>query len=163
LRRRTYHPLPLRRAPPFSVTLELAAYCPLTLTARKCTRRPRVLQSCFTEPICVRPTCYRRARFFFTLDRRKGSTQLSEMARAHAASGADMVTVAVRRSISPTSPRSRLDYIPRDKCSSSQHRCVYTADEAFAPLGSEGSGSFALVKLEVIATSKRFIRHGTID
>jgi len=45
-----------------------------------------------------------------------GNTAVSGNGRAHAASGADMVTVAVRRvNLTDKSKESLLDFIPRDK------------------------------------------------
>src|SRR5438105_741506 len=76
-----------------------------------------------------------------------------EMARAHAASGADMVTVAVRRvNLTDKSKESLLDYIPRDKMFILPNTAAcYTADEAIrtARLGRE-VGLSNWVKLEVI-------------
>src|ERR1700747_2308020 len=55
-----------------------------------------------------------------------------EMARAHAASGADMVTVAVRRvNLTDKSKESLLDYIDREKIFILPNTAgCYTADEA---------------------------------
>ena len=55
-----------------------------------------------------------------------------EMARAHAASGADMVTVAVRRvNLTDRSKESLLDYIDREKIFILPNTAAcYTADEA---------------------------------
>src|SRR2546426_8440048 len=52
-----------------------------------------------------------------------------EMARAHAASGADMVTVAVRRvNLTDKGKESLLDFIPRDKMFILPHTAAcYTA------------------------------------
>jgi len=84
-----------------------------------------------------------------------------EMARAHAASGADMVTVAVRRVTMPgrggatdggKSGKSLLDYIPRDKMFILPNTAgCYTAEEAVrtARLAQE-VGLSNWVKLEVI-------------
>src|SRR5580700_4908385 len=76
-----------------------------------------------------------------------------EMARAHAASGAEMVTVAVRRvNISDRTKESLLDYIDRDKFFILPNTAAcYTADEAVrtARLGRE-AGLSDWVKLEVI-------------
>jgi thiazole synthase len=76
-----------------------------------------------------------------------------EMARAHAASGAEMVTVAVRRvNLSDRSKESLLDYIDRDKLFILPNTAgCYTADEAIrtARLGRE-AGLSEWVKLEVI-------------
>jgi thiazole synthase len=64
-----------------------------------------------------------------------------EMQRAHAASGADMVTVAVRRvNLTDKTKESLLDYIPRDKMFILPNTAAcYTADEAIrtARLGRE--------------------------
>ena len=76
-----------------------------------------------------------------------------EMARAHTASGADMITVAVRRvNLSDKSKESLLDFIPRDKMFILPNTAAcYTADEAIrtARLGRE-VGLSNWVKLEVI-------------
>src|SRR6202012_4853842 len=76
-----------------------------------------------------------------------------EMARAHAASGADMVTVAVRRvNLTDRSKESLLDYIDREKIFILPNTAgCYSADEAVraARLGREG-GLWGCVKLEVI-------------
>ena len=76
-----------------------------------------------------------------------------EMARAHAASGADMVTVAVRRvNLSDRSKESLLDYIDREILFILPNTAAcYTADEAIrtARLGRE-AGLSNWVKLEVI-------------
>src|SRR6476661_2802294 len=75
------------------------------------------------------------------------------MARAHAASGADMVTVAVRRlNLADKSKESLLDFIPRDKIFILPNTAgCYTADEAVrtARLAQE-VGLSNWVKLEVI-------------
>jgi thiazole synthase len=77
----------------------------------------------------------------------------AEMARAHAASGADMVTVAVRRvNLTDKTKESLLDFIPRDKMFILPNTAAcYTADEAIrtARLGRE-VGLSNWVKLEVI-------------
>jgi thiazole synthase len=77
----------------------------------------------------------------------------AEMARAHAASGADMVTVAVRRvNLTDKTKASVLDFIPRDKMFILPNTAAcYTADEAIrtARLGRE-VGLSNWVKLEVI-------------
>src|SRR6059036_738597 len=82
---------------------------------------------------------------------------LQEMARAHAASGADMVTVAVRRvNLTDKSKESLLDYIPRDKMFIIPNTAAcYTADDAIrtARLGRE-VGLSNWVKLEVIGDQK---------
>ncbi len=76
-----------------------------------------------------------------------------EMARAHTASGADMVTVAVRRvNLTDKSKESLLDYIDREKIFILPNTAgCYTADEAIrtARLGRE-VGLSNWVKLEVI-------------
>jgi thiazole synthase len=76
-----------------------------------------------------------------------------EMARAHAASGADMVTVAVRRvNLSDRSKESLLDFIDRSKIFILPNTAgCYSADEAVraARLGRE-AGLSEWVKLEVI-------------
>ena len=75
------------------------------------------------------------------------------MARAHAASGAGMVTVAVRRvNLTDRSKESLLDYIDREKFFILPNTAAcYTADEAVrtARLGRE-AGLSNWVKLEVI-------------
>src|SRR5271155_5879082 len=81
----------------------------------------------------------------------------SEMARAHAASGADMVTVAVRRvNLTDRSKESLLDYIDREKIFVLPNTAAcYTADEAIrtARLGRE-VGLSNWVKLEVIGDER---------
>ncbi len=76
-----------------------------------------------------------------------------EMARAHATSGAEMVTVAVRRvNLTDRSKESLLDYIDREKIFILPNTAAcYTADEAIrtARLGRE-AGLSNWVKLEVI-------------
>ena len=76
-----------------------------------------------------------------------------EMRRAHQASGADMVTVAVRRvNLSDRSKESLLDYIDREKIFILPNTAAcFTADEAVrtARLGRE-AGLSSWVKLEVI-------------
>src|SRR5580700_929096 len=76
-----------------------------------------------------------------------------EMARAHAASGADMVTVAVRRvNLTDRTKESLLDYIDRDKIFILPNTAgCYSADDAVraARLGRE-VGLSEWVKLEVI-------------
>jgi thiazole synthase len=80
-----------------------------------------------------------------------------EMARAHAASGADMVTVAVRRvNLTDRSKESLLDFIDRDKVFVLPNTAgCYTADEAIrtARLARE-VGLSNWVKLEVIGDQK---------
>src|SRR6058998_1607382 len=77
----------------------------------------------------------------------------TEMARAHAASGADMVTVAVRRvNLTDRSKESLLDYVDREKIFVLPNTAAcYTADEAIrtARLARE-AGLSNWVKLEVI-------------
>jgi len=77
----------------------------------------------------------------------------AEMARAHAASGAEIVTVAVRRvNLSDRTKESLLDYIDREKRFILPNTAgCYTADEAIrtARLGRE-AGLSNWVKLEVI-------------
>src|SRR6186713_2699374 len=79
------------------------------------------------------------------------------MARAHEASGADMVTVAVRRvNISDRSHESLLDYIDTDKIFILPNTAgCYTAEEAVrtARLGRE-AGLSNWVKLEVIGDER---------
>jgi len=78
---------------------------------------------------------------------------LAEMARAHAASGAAMVTVAVRRiNLTERTKESLLDFIDREKIFLLPNTAgCYTADEAIrtARLGRE-AGLSEWVKLEVI-------------
>lgn len=80
-----------------------------------------------------------------------------EMARCHEASGADMVTVAVRRvNLTDKSKESLLDYIDRSKIFILPNTAgCYTADEAIrtARLGRE-VGLSNWVKLEVIGCQK---------
>src|ERR1700694_369277 len=80
-----------------------------------------------------------------------------EMARAHAASGADMVTVAVRRvNLTDKSKESLIDYIDRTKIFILPNTAAcYTADDAVrtAMLGRE-VGLSNWVKLEVIGDEK---------
>src|ERR1700686_2294260 len=80
-----------------------------------------------------------------------------EMARCHAASGADMVTVAVRRvNLTDKSKESLIDYIDRSKMFILPNPAgCYTADEAIrtARLGRE-VGLSNWVKLEVIGDQK---------
>ena len=94
-----------------------------------------------------RPTPYRRTLLPFPSDRRHGKT-----ARALEASGAEMVTVAVRRVNLDRSKESLLDYIdPRKYFLLPNTAGCYTADEAIraARLGRE-VGLSDWVKLEVI-------------
>jgi len=80
-----------------------------------------------------------------------------EMARCHAASGADMVTVAVRRvNLTDKSKESLIDYIDRSKIFILPNTAgCYTADDAIrtARLGRE-VGLSNWVKLEVIGDQK---------
>src|SRR6202161_2369458 len=80
-----------------------------------------------------------------------------EMARCHAASGAQVVTVAVRRvNLADRSGESLLDYIDRDKIFILPNTAAcYTADDAIrtARLGRE-AGLSNWVKLEVIGDQK---------
>jgi len=82
---------------------------------------------------------------------------LPEMARCHEASGAEVVTVAVRRvNLSDRSKESLLDYIDRSKLFILPNTAAcYTADEAIrtARLGRE-AGLSNWVKLEVIGDEK---------
>jgi len=79
------------------------------------------------------------------------------MAQAHAASGADMVTVAVRRvNLNDRSGQSLMDFIDRDRMFILPNTAAcYTADEAVrtARLGRE-AGLSNWVKLEVIGGEK---------
>src|SRR5258707_7152030 len=80
-----------------------------------------------------------------------------EMARCHAASGADMVTVAVRRvNLTDRTKESLLDYIDRSKIFILPNTAgCYTADDAIrtARLGRE-VGLSNWVKLEVIGDER---------
>src|SRR5436853_5147736 len=82
---------------------------------------------------------------------------IQEIARAHAASGTDMVTVAVRRvNLTDKSKESLLDYIDREKIFILPNTAgCYTADEAVrtARLGRE-AGLSNWVKLEVIGDER---------
>src|SRR4029434_8552785 len=84
------------------------------------------------------------------------------MAQAHEASGADMVTVAVRRvNISDRSRESLLDYIDTSKMFILPNTAgCYTADEAIrtARLGRE-AGLSEWVKLEVIGDERTLFPH----
>src|SRR6059036_3176094 len=76
-----------------------------------------------------------------------------EMARAHAASGADMVTVAVRRvNLTDRSKESLLDYIDREKIFILPNTAAcYTANAAIrTPRLAREAGLSNWVKLEVI-------------
>ena len=79
------------------------------------------------------------------------------MAQAHAASGAEMVTVAVRRvNITDRSRESLLDYIDTDRISILPNTAgCYTADEAIrtAQLARE-AGLSNWIKLEVIGDER---------
>src|SRR5215470_11438387 len=83
-----------------------------------------------------------------------------EMARAHSASGADMVTVAVRRvNLTDRSKESLLDYIDREKMFILPNTAAcYTAEEAIrtARLARE-VGLSNWVKLEVIGDQQTMI------
>src|SRR5512143_3837425 len=83
--------------------------------------------------------------------------RLQEMARCHAASGAEVVTVAVRRvNLTDKSKESLLDYIDREKMFILPNTAAcYTADDAIrtARLGRE-VGLSHWVKLEVIGDQK---------
>lgn len=83
-----------------------------------------------------------------------------EMGRAHAASGADMVTVAVRRvNLTDRSKESLLDYIDREKLFILPNTAgCYTADEAIrtARLARE-VGLSNWVKLEVIGDEQTLL------
>ena len=84
-------------------------------------------------------------------------SSFSVMQEAHLASGADMVTVAVRRvNISDRSKESLLDYIDTDRIALLPNTAgCYTADDAVrtARLGRE-AGLSNWVKLEVIGDEK---------
>ena len=83
-------------------------------------------------------------------------TSHAVMAQAHAAAGADMVTVAVRRvNISDRSSESLLDFIPADIFVLPNTAGCYTADEAVrtARLARE-AGLSHWVKLEVIGDER---------
>src|ERR1700722_14273636 len=81
-----------------------------------------------------------------------------EMSRAHAASGADMVTVAVRRvNLTDRTKESLLDFIDREKIFILPNTAgCYNGDEAIraARLGRE-VGLSNWVKLEVIVDQQR--------
>jgi thiazole synthase len=87
-----------------------------------------------------------------------------EMARCHAASGAEVVTVAVRRvNLSDRSSESLLDYIDRSKLFILPNTAgCYTADDAVrvAMLGRE-AGLSNWVKLEVIGDQKTLFPDNT--
>src|ERR1700756_1629966 len=81
----------------------------------------------------------------------------AEMQRAHEASGADMVTVAVRRvNLTDRSKESLLDYIDRDKYFLLPNTAAcYTADEAIRTARPAREGGLSeWVKLEVIGDEK---------
>ena len=82
------------------------------------------------------------------------------MAQAHAASGADMVTVAVRRvNLNDRSGQSLMDFIDRDRMFILPNTAAcYTADEAVrtARLGRE-AGLANWVKLEVIGDEQTLV------
>src|ERR1700751_983270 len=76
-----------------------------------------------------------------------------EMARAHAASGAEMVTVAARRvNLTDKSKESLLDYIDREKIFILPNTAAcYTAEEAIRTARlARGGGVADWIKLEVI-------------
>src|ERR1700727_1238746 len=81
----------------------------------------------------------------------------SEMARCHAASGAEVVTVAVRRvNLTDRTKESMLDYIDRERMFILPNTAgCYTADDAIrtARLG-RGVGPLNWIKLEVIGDEK---------
>src|SRR6201992_1716616 len=80
-----------------------------------------------------------------------------EMARAHKASGADMVTVAVRRvNLTDRSKESLLDYIDRDRLFILPNTAgCYTADDAVrTALLAREVGLSNWIKLEVIGDEK---------
>src|SRR6266481_5948645 len=79
-----------------------------------------------------------------------------EMARAHAASGADMVTVAVRRvNLTDKSKESLLDYIDREKIFILPNTAAcYTADEAIRVLVKEGFVVLPYTNDDLIAARK---------
>src|ERR687892_1392732 len=83
-----------------------------------------------------------------------------EMARCHAVSGAEVVTVAVRRvNLTDRTKESLLDYIDRDKMFILPNTAAcYTADEAIrtARLGRE-VGLSHWVKLEVIGDQRTLL------
>jgi len=92
----------------------------------------------------------------------------SEMARCHELSGADMVTVAVRRvNLTDRSKESLLDYIPRDKIFLLPNTAgCYNVEDAVrtARLGRE-VGLSDWVKLEVIGDEKTLFpdTHGLLE
>src|ERR1700683_5294509 len=80
-----------------------------------------------------------------------------EMARCHAASGAEVVTVAVRRvNLTDRSKESLLDYIDRSRMFILPNTAAcYTADEAIRTARlARGEGLSNWVKLEVIGDQK---------
>src|SRR6202022_4030892 len=87
---------------------------------------------------------------------------LQEMARAYEASGAEMVTVAVRRvNLTDRSKESLLDYIDRSKFFILPNTAgCYSSDEAVrtARLGREG-GLSEWGKLEVIGDERTLFPH----
>jgi len=115
----------------------------------------RVLQSSFTESILVSDQLVIAGRAFSSrlivgTGKYRG---FQEMARAHAASGAEMVTVAVRRvNLTDKSKESLLDYIPRDKMFILPNTAAcYTADEAIRTRASPAKSAFR------IGSSSKFI------
>src|SRR3974390_3590534 len=80
-----------------------------------------------------------------------------EMQRCHQTSGADMVTVAVRRvNLTDRSKESLLDYIDRSKIFILPNTAgCYTADDAIrTPMLARGGGLSHWIKLEVIGDEK---------
>src|SRR5882762_10019861 len=113
------------------------------------TRRTATVTMSAPEAAWARPVSWKLRLIFVTGKYRS----LQEMGRAHAASGADMVTVAVRRvNLTDRSKESLLDYIDREKIFILPNTAgCYTADEAIrtARLARE-VGLSNWVKLEVI-------------
>jgi thiazole synthase len=99
-----------------------------------------------------RPTRYCRTLLPFPPDRRHGKYKsFQETARALEASGAEMVTVAVRRVNLDRSKESLLDYIdPKKYFLLPNTAGCYTADEPFARRLGREVGLSDWVKLEVI-------------
>src|SRR5215470_7639534 len=127
------------------------------------TRRTATVTMSAPEAACARAISWKLRYFPVPTIRRDLKARLivgtgkyrsfQEMARAHAASGADMVTVAVRRvNLTDRSKESMLDYIDRQKFFILPNTAgCYNADEAVrtARLGRE-VGLSNWVKLEVI-------------
>ena len=91
-----------------------------------------------------------------------------EMARCHAASGAEVVTVAVRRvNLSDRSKESLLDYIDRSKMFILPNTAAcYTADDAIRTASENGGlaiSAITLWELAWLATHGRLNFTGTID